>query len=383
MKRLLVLSSHVPDPRIIKRIKTLKKISKETHLIYWERDFGNGFSFSPIEDVSFDCIRTDSNPSLLQRFFQNNYLANETAKKINNLEPEIIYISGVEMLKIVNKIKWEKKPLIIIEIADIPANTHISKHPFLGKFLERYLTNLIKKNADYYVFTSLGFYEGYYKKEGLSENTIFIFENLPSKNVLQNLEINPEKVINKNKLTIGYIGAILYYPSVKTLFEACKGINDVEILIAGRGPDSEKVKDEAKNYSNIRIYGEYNYEKEIAKLYSMTDVIYSVYSTDNFNVRLLLPNRLYESIVCGKPIIVAANTYLENYVKKLGVGFSVPYKDVKALKKLIKELVTNKKLITDISNRCMKIRESYFYEKVENDFLNWIEDIYSRSKELK
>jgi len=377
------LSPSVPDPRLIKRIKTLKKISKETHLIYWGRDFGNGFSFSPIEGVSFDCIHADSNPSLLQRFFQNNYLTNETAKKINNLEPEIIYISGVEMLKVINKIKWKKNPLIIIEIADIPANTHISKHPFLGRFLERYLTNLIKKNADYYVFTSLGFYEGYYKKEGLSENKIFIFENLPSKNVFQNFGITPEKIINKNKLTIGYIGAVLYYPSVKTLFEACKDINDVEILIAGRGPDSEKVKDEAKNYSNIRIYGEYNYERDIAKLYSMPDVIYSVYNTDNFNVRLLLPNRLYESIVCGKPIIVASNTYLEKYVKKLGVGFSVPYKDVKALKKLIKELVTNKKLITDISNTCMKIRESYFYETVENDFLNWIENIYSRSKELK
>lgn len=368
----------MPDPRMIKRIKTLKKISKETHLIYWERNFGYGFSFSPIEDVSFDSLHTDSNPSLLQRFFQNNYLANETAKKINNLEPEIIYISGVEMLKIVNKIKWEKKPLIIIEIADIPANTHISKHPFLGKFLERYLTNLIKKNADYYVFTSLGFYQGYYKKEGLSENTIFIFENLPSKKIFQNFEINPEKVINKDKLTIGYIGAVNYYSSLKILFEACKGINNVEILIAGRGPDSEKVKDETKNYSNIRIYGEYNYEKDIAKLYSMTDVVYSVYNTDNYNVRLALPNKLYESIVCGKPIIVASDTYLENYVKKLGVGFSVPYKDVKALKKLIKELVTNKKLITDISNRCMKIRESYFYEKVENDFLNWINEKTSK-----
>lgn len=175
----------------------------------------------------------------------------------------------------------------------------------------------------------------------------------------------------------------MYYPSVKTLFEACKGINDVEILIAGRGPDSDKVKDEAKNYSNIRIYGEYNYERDIAKLYSMPDVIYSVYNTDNFNVRLLLPNRLYESIVCGKPIIVASNTYLEDYVRKLGVGFSVPYKDVKALKKLIKELVTNKKLITDISNTCMKIREDYFYETVENEFLNWIENIYSRSREHK
>ncbi len=383
MKRLLVLSSHVPDPRMIKRIKTLKKISKETYLIYWERDFGNGFSFSTIEDVSFDCIHTDSKPSLLQRFFENNYLANESAKKIDNLEPEIIYISGVEMLGIVNKIRWKKKPIIIIEIADIPANTHISKHPFLGKTLERYLTTLIKKNADYYVFTSLGFYEGYYKKAGLSENKIFIFENLPSKNIFQNFEITPEKIINKNKLTIGYIGAILYYPSVKTLFEACKGINDVEILIAGRGPDSDKVKDEAKNYSNIRIYGEYNYERDIAKLYSMPDVIYSVYNTDNFNVRLLLPNRLYESIVCGKPIIVASNTYLEDYVRKLGVGFSVPYKDVKALKKLIKELVTNKKLITDISNTCMKIREDYFYETVENEFLNWIENIYSRSREHK
>ena len=94
-----------------------------------------------------------------------------------------------------------------------------------------------------------------------------------------------------------------------------------------------------QNYSNIRIYGEYNYEKD-SKLYSMTDVVYSVYNTNNYNVRLALPNKLYESIVCGNPIIVTSDTYLENYVKNLELGF--PSLQRCSSEKLIKSLLVIK-----------------------------------------
>ncbi|HPP11001.1 MAG TPA: hypothetical protein PLK41_08435, partial [Defluviitoga tunisiensis] len=98
--------------------------------------------------------------------------------------------------------------------------------------------------------------------------------------------------------------------------------------------------------------------------------------TDNYNVKLLLPNRLYESIVCGKPIIVARGTYLEEYVKKLGVGFSAPYNDVEALRALIEDINNDRKKLSDISRKCVEIRNDYFYESIEEEFIEWLERIY-------
>ena len=38
-------------------------------------------------------------------------------------------------------------------------------------------------------------------------------------------------------------------------------IENVEIVIAGKGPDSEKVENEAKKYKNVKVLGRYNYEQ--------------------------------------------------------------------------------------------------------------------------
>jgi len=371
-----MLSSHIPDPRIIKRLNSLNKFFDESHLLYWERDFGNGFSFAGIEGVISESISTTSDPSLVKRILEDRKLREKTINKILTYDPDVIYISGVELLWAIKKVPFKRKPIIILEIADLPANTHISKLGFFGKSVEKILINVVKEVPDYYVITSPGFYHGYYEKYGFDKNKFFVFENVPQKNIFKTYEINPEKIMNKEKLVIGYIGAVAYYSSLKALFEACNNIENVEIVIAGKGPDSEKVENEAKKYKNVKVLGRYNYEQDISRLYSMVDVVYSLYNVDNYNVKLALPNKLYEAIVCGKPIIVAKDTYLEEYVKELGVGFSAPYKDVDALKALIEDIYNNREKLSDISRKCMEIRNNYFYETVEEEFLKWLEQIY-------
>ena len=376
MRKLLVLSAHIPDPRIIKRLNSLNKFFDESHLLYWERDFGNGFSFPKIEGVISESISTTSNPSLVKRIFENRSLREKTVNKILTYGPDVIYISGVELLWAIKKAPFKRKPIIILEIADLPANTHISKLGFFGKFVEKILINVVKEVPDYYVITSPGFYHGYYERYGFDKNKFFVFENVPPKDIFKTFEINPEKIMDKEKLVIGYIGAVAYYSSLRTLFEACKNIQNVEIVVAGKGPDSEKVEREAKKYRNVKVLGRYNYEQDISRLYSMVDVVYSLYNTDNYNVKLALPNKLYESIVCGKPIIVARGTYLEEYVKKLGVGFSAPYNDVEALRALIEDINNDRKKLSDISRKCVEIRNDYFYESIEEEFIEWLERIY-------
>lgn len=371
-----MLSSHIPDPRIIKRLNSLNKFFDESHLLYWERDFGNGFSFAGIEGVISASISTTSDPSLVKRILEDRKLREKTINKILTYGPDVIYIAGVELLWAIKKVPSKRKPIIILEIADLPANTHISKLGFFGKSVEKILINVVKEVPDYYVITSPGFYHGYYEKYGFDKNKFFVFENVPQKNIFKTYEINPEKIMNKEKLVIGYIGAVAYYSSLKALFEACNNIENVEIVIAGKGPDSEKVENEAKKYKNVKVLGRYNYEQDISRLYSMVDVVYSLYNVDNYNVKLALPNKLYESIVCGKPIIVAKDTYLEEYVKELEVGFSAPYKDVDALKALIEDIYNDREKLSDISRKCMEIRNDYFYETVEEEFLKWLEQIY-------
>ena len=58
------------------------------------------------------------------------------------------------------------------------------------------------------------------KNMGLIKINFSFLRTFPQKNIFKTYEINPEKIMNKEKLVIGYIGAVAYYSSLKALFEA-------------------------------------------------------------------------------------------------------------------------------------------------------------------
>ena len=60
-------------------------------------------------------------------------------------------------------------------------------------------------------------------------------------------------------------------------------------------------------------------------MYGKCDAIFSVYDADMQNCKVALPNKLYESIYCEIPIIVAKGTYLSDLVEEWGVGISVKH----------------------------------------------------------
>src|SRR5690606_36062673 len=69
--------------------------------------------------------------------------------------------------------------------------------------------------------------------------------------------------------------------------------------------------------------GPFRNPDDLGKIYDNLDVSYFVYDNTETNVRLAIPNKLYESMYFGVPGIVAASTTLAERVQQLGVGFVV------------------------------------------------------------
>ncbi|MGQ9856713.1 MAG: glycosyltransferase [Fervidobacterium sp.] len=377
-RRILILCSHTVDPRMRKRVTTLSKLSDNFLLVYWKRDHGHGYGQGFAADKSkVRELKASAKPNYFTRFLENLILFVKSKRLIEEFKPDLIYISGIEALAAIGNIHQKLGATVVLEISDIPGNHFVTKHKIVGSFVERIMNRLILKKADYVVFTSLGFYERYYKNRGLMEHKFFVFENVPEKRIFKvcNTSTNTEKI--KNEIVIGYIGSMEYIhiQPLKTLFRACQNISGVKVLVAGKGPAFDEINAEAEKYENVVVHGPYNYERDIVQLYSSVDVVYSVYDTSIFNVRVALPNKLYEAIVCGKPIIVARETYLEEYVKKLGVGFSIKYDSVKEHEEVVRQIKENPTVLEEIRRRELDIAERYFYENVEKEFLSWLKEI--------
>ncbi len=364
---IVALCSHVPDPRLNKRIRTLLKISSDLSVIYWEREHGYSFESENSNRFSYIKLESSNDRRFIKRLTDTKRLNEKSLSILKTINPNLLYVAGIECMPTARKLKKTIRCHVVLEIADLPARSYIEKAGPLSGFLENLVDREIS-SADSFVLTSPYYYDYYKLKIHFNKENVFVFENVPEKIVFDGF-----RRYSHNIFRVAFIGGVRYFDSIRALFEAAKGIENLEVVIAGKGPDYERVLELSRMYSNVRITGKYSYREEISNLYSDVDLVYAVYNTKGIGERLALPNKLYEAIVCGIPIVVSKGTCLERYVKELGVGFSVSDGNVEELRTLLLEIMGNGYgELQKISKKASEIKENYFYESIEKKFIEWI-----------
>lgn len=126
------------------------------------------------------------------------------------------------------------------------------------------------------------------------------------------------------RVRIGFVGLLRYPRTVLPLLEAVSARPDrFELHVYGDGPLRRVIEDWAETHENVLYHGPFKNPQDLEKIYSGLDVNYVVYDTTDKNVRLAIPNKLYESLYFCVPLVVAAGTALADRVTGLGVGFVV------------------------------------------------------------
>lgn len=357
--------SHYPDPRINKRIEVFKK-KYEVYLIFWDRNQELQYKIEN-EDIENIKISISANyGSVLNRIIPTLEFGKNAISELNRIKPDLIYAGNLDMLYISQKYHKSEviKPKIIYEIADLHGLI-VDKHKsFTKRVIKLFLIGIekkITKNIDVLVLTSEKFYDFYYSTF-IPRQKVLIIPNMPK---LKPFEYYQHK--SKGKFTIGFIGAIRYKEQMKMLINAADNCG-IRILFAGAGLDNE-IEEICKDNRNIEYYGKYDYDSEIAQLYGKVDCVYSVYDADMNNVKVALPNKLYESIYCELPIIVAKETYLAKLVEELGVGIAVSHKDVTELEHALLRLSTDNEYYNSFRKLCKYHKENINTSKYDEKLL--------------
>jgi len=339
-----------------KRIKAFKK-SAETKVICTRRASQNIWEPSQdVEHIIFD-VDLPSARHILKRYIISHLFQEKALKKLNELAPNIIYAEGMDSLIIAGKYKKNHSAKIIFEVADLRENYIVKPTKTVDRIITNVLLHKEKKefqNVDYLVVTSPKFYEIHYKQL-ISKDRMLFIPNTPDLRVFRNY-----KKKNGGRFTIGFIGGIRYLQQMKMLVDAANEVG-FDVLFAGAGGTSseyEDIRGYCEGMKNVTFTGRYHYDKEIADLYGRIDCVYSVYDAENPNVRIALPNKLYESIVCELPIIVAKGTYLAELVETWGVGVAVSHQDKTELIEAMYNLANDKNYYDRICQKCKERKHS-------------------------
>jgi succinoglycan biosynthesis protein ExoL len=211
-------------------------------------------------------------------------------------------------------------PFFVYEVGDI-------RNPLPHKSLFSKTISMIEKHVlnkcSALVITSPCFLNEYFVRllPNIESKTV-VLENKLSRDVANNNK-RPVKPLDVEKpIKIGFVGLFRYRDSLVTIMEAVakKRIN-YELHFFGDGPERAVIEEYFLKYHNIFNHGPFRSIEDLADIYKTIHISYAVYNALEHNVRMALPNKLYEAIYFGVPIVVADKTYLSEVVRSFNLGY--------------------------------------------------------------
>jgi hypothetical protein len=254
----------------------------------------------------------DANNSLkyrdLKTQHQRNYLDYYKYKKfiverLNSTNYDKIIVFGIQLSYFLKSILIkEYKDKYILDIRD---------HNKIIKFFN--IKRLID-NSMYTVISSPGY------KEWLPSSDKYLINHNTQLDNLDDLKDISSKLEDK-KISVAYIGALRDFAINIDLINSLKNNMEIELCFHGEGDINEDIDIYLKDneINNVFLTGRYKKEDE-ESLYNRSDLINVLIPNSNVNNKTLLPNRLYNAAIHGKPVIAFKGTYLADIIEEYKLG---------------------------------------------------------------
>ena len=206
--------------------------------------------------------------------------------------------------------------------------------------------------------------------KGSNPKKLIVLHNSPAKLNIEKKELK----LNKEKIKIVYVGILAEGRFLRELATVISNDPDLELHIGGFGQLEEYFRRLALKHHNIIYYGKMPYRDTI-KLENECDIMTAIYDPTIPNHRYIAPNKFYEALYLGKPIIMVENTGMDEVVTLNNIGQVIEYNCV-GLKLGIQNLIKRKKEWINISDKMKRMySEQYSWGEMEKRLINLYKEI--------
>jgi len=169
-----------------------------------------------------------------------------------------------------------------------------------------------------------------------------------------------KKVIksDNDKIKLTYVGILQDKRLLREVLGEIKKNPSIELHIGGFGALSEEIEKNSAEYENIFFYGSLNYDDVLA-LEKDSSVLFATYDPAVRNHQYSAPNKVFEAMALGLPIIVCKNTGIDELVTKHKTGVAISY-DAKEFIACVYELISDKDNLKEMKNRALALYNSTY-----------------------
>lgn len=208
--------------------------------------------------------------------------------------------------------KYNKK--LVYDIFDYYADSHNAPE---------FIKSLIKKIDDYIINKSDATIICSEKRKEQIRKTnpknLVIIHNSPIQSNNDDALVKKNTTKKIEKIALAYIGLLSDDRYLKEISNVIIKRQDLVWYVGGWGPLEKEFVDLSRKYNNIIYYGMVPYSKAI-EIEKKSDILTALYNPSVPNHKYAAPNKFYESLMLGKPVIMIKNTGMDNYVDKYSIG---------------------------------------------------------------
>jgi glycosyltransferase involved in cell wall biosynthesis len=248
---------------------------------------------------------------------------------------------------------------------------------------DRYAMTFVSTKSKKY-YSAINLLEEFFSKRAnvlitISKEVLCSFRKRPKHCVIimncpEDRSIEKEKPNEHSPLTIVYTGSILRNSrGLEDIVTAIKGLTNVELVIAGWYMESDKeFLDQIFKIPNVKFKGPLKPNDTLA-LEAASDVMIALYNPEILWHNITLPNKLFEAMMCGIPLIT---NVAPNIVNEAGFGIIVKYNDIEQIKDAIITLRDDIALRHSLgANGRKAFLEKYNWSKMECVLFKVYEDL--------
>lgn len=361
------------DSRVLKEVGCLIKHGYNVKVLGWDRDefLKNNQSINfdniniPIQVFRKKAEYGSGIKNLIKLFQFQVWLLYNLLKIRKNID--IIHSCDLDTALPARLISKFFKKKMVYDIFDYYIDSHYMPNK-MKKIVENTEINIINK-ADLTIICTEERREQIKKARPKKCIVIYNTPKIDRNNIKQKLIKS-----SNDKLKIVYVGILQENRLLKEIGEEIKKYPDFELHIGGFGQLQKYFSKLSEKYGNIFYYGQMKYE-DVLNLEEDANLLFATYNPEISNHKYSAPNKLYEAMALGKPIIVCKNTGIDELVKNENIGISISY-DAKKFIEVIENLSENKELQKKLSDNAKRLyNEKYSWEQMEKRLIEEYEKI--------
>ena len=302
MKKIVFLRSNPvnPDSRVEKEANSLARNGYDVKIIGWDRD-------DDYKENSQKLVLPDSEVTVIRRGVKASF-----GEGMKNLMPFIKFQLFI--------FKWlikHRKEYDIVHACDFDTmftsyiTTKFTRKKiifdvfdYLSTDAKKFPATLIKKIEDSLInnanATIICTEQRKMQIKDSKPKKLIIIHNTPQ--VHSNL--NPVK---HDKIRIAYVGILQEFRLIEEMLKVISKHPEIELHIGGFGKLEPMIKNMAETYDNMIYYGRISYN-ETLNLENSCDLMTAIYDPTIGNHYYAAPNKFYEALMLGKPLIMVKNT---------------------------------------------------------------------------